>query len=127
MTSRSGVGEGQGAEQDGVHHGEDGEIRAEADGERHESGGCEPGVLRSRPCGVAELPAEFIERLKPARFAALFLNAVQAAELDAGAPCGLCRRDAGADEVVRVLIDMKLEFLGHAVLEIVAGFQHTQE
>jgi hypothetical protein len=58
--------------------------------------------------------------LKPAGFAAFFLSAVQAAELDSGAPCSLWRRDAGSDQIGHVLLDVESEFLRHAPFEIVA-------
>jgi hypothetical protein len=60
---------------------------------------------------VAELPPQFVERLQAAGFAAFLLSAVQAAELDSGAPCGLWGRDAGPDQVGHVLTDVEAEFL----------------
>jgi hypothetical protein len=69
---------------------------------------------------VAELPPEFVERLKPACFAAFFLSAVQAAELDSGAPCRFLRRYAGSNQIGYIFLDVESEFLGHAPFEIVA-------
>jgi hypothetical protein len=69
---------------------------------------------------VAELPPEFVERLKPACFAAFFLSAVQAAELDSGAPCCLLRRHARSHQIGHVLLDVESEFLRHATFEAVA-------
>ena len=82
----AGIGKRQRAEKDGIHHSKNGEIRADADGEGQQGGGRESGRFSQHPDSVAKLPGQFIEGVKPARLAALFLNCVQAAELDAGAP-----------------------------------------
>ena len=80
-----------------------------------------PGVLRSNRAAWRSCLAQFVEGVEAARFAAVFLDAVQAAELDAGAPCRFLRRHAGAHQVVRVLLDVKPQLLGHSLLEIAAG------
>jgi hypothetical protein len=58
--------------------------------------------------------------LKTAGFAAFFLSAVQAAELDSGAPCCLLRRHARSNQIGYIFLDVESEFLGHAPFEIVA-------
>jgi hypothetical protein len=69
---------------------------------------------------VAQLPPKFVERLNSARFAAFFLSAVQAAELDSRAPCRLLRRNARSHQIGHVLLDVESEFLRHAPFKIVA-------
>ena len=85
-----------------------------------------PGVLRSSRAAWRSCLAQFVEQVKPAGFAAFFLDAVQAAELDAGAPGRFSRRHAGAHQVVRVLLDVEPQFLGHALFEIAPGLEHTR-
>jgi hypothetical protein len=67
---------------------------------------------------VAQLPEQFIEQAKSACFAAIFLDARQAAELDSRPPGRYWRWDAGAQQVVSALLDVKSQLVGHALLEV---------
>jgi hypothetical protein len=50
-----GFGHGQRPEQHGVDHREDGDIGAETDGQRHNDGGAEAGLVQQQPRGVAQV------------------------------------------------------------------------
>jgi hypothetical protein len=84
-----GIREGEGPEQDGVHHAEDGGVRADAQGQREDGGGGEERGLRERAASEADVLQQAVHRHRHLR--------ILLARGNAGARPG-CRRLSASNE-----------------------------
>ncbi len=105
-------------EQRGVDDTEDRRIDANAQRQGRNRGGRETGCLAKGPESVAEVLTQFIGPAQPLRLAAFLFDRLQSAKLHAREPFGLGWGDPGPDQILRVAIDVCLQFRSHPSLHI---------
>src|SRR5205823_6035438 len=92
--------------------------RPETEAEGPERRGREPRRLPQSAGGVPYVVMQLVEEAQSAGLAAVRLDVVHTAELDARAARGALGREPGTDEVVRVLLEMEKDLPRHLVFEV---------
>ena len=113
-TSCSGVGKGQRAQHQRVHHAEDGDVGADAEGENENGDEGEAAVAAEGAEGVLQILQKNVEFHKSSRFAVLVFRLFHAAEADERLAAGFVGSQAALD----VLFDGELDVRGDLGFEV---------
>jgi hypothetical protein len=106
---------GQEAEEDLVHEGEEGRAGPDADGERRDRGGGEPGTSGEAARGVARVADRILQPAPDPGLSHVFLDLLDAAHLDGGPPAGL----AFAQALLTQIRDPALQVIAQLAAEVV--------
>src|SRR5579862_6922813 len=93
------VGKWKRAQQDGIDHRKNCEVRAEAHGESEKRRYGEARRFSEQTRGVGDFAAKLVEKVELASFTAIFLRAADTAEFYFCAARGLLRRNSAAHEI----------------------------
>ena len=96
-------------DEDGVVHGERRAGESDAEPKSKHRGGGQPALLHEQAHRKSQVLPDFFQPPRPAGVAAQFLDLIQAAELEAGAPAGLPRRQSGPDVVGCLPLDVVVQ------------------
>ena len=105
----------QGPQQNGIHHAEDRDIGADAQGQDQHGHRCKATVAAQRAQRVPQVLQQDIERRQAARFAMPLLGLRNAAEARQSLAAGFPRREAAP----QILFDREFEVCGHLRIELV--------
>ena len=108
--------DGKPPQQRGVQQREERRVEADPDGERDRGGGRQPRVFPKQPTSVVEVLAESVDLPNAPTSAAVFLDDVQLAELDASLPPRLPTRQAAGFVPLDGALEMKVQLLVQIVL-----------
>src|SRR5262249_39810044 len=109
-----------------VDDGEDRGIRADAERERQDRGGRVARALAERPPSVAHVLEHGLEEHRAARVAGLLLRLVDAAELDERRAPGLRGREAAAQALLGLPVEVEGELLLELALLPLRAEEHAQ-
>src|SRR5262245_28303757 len=123
---RVGVAKRQRLDQNGSDDGEDGGGRADAERECQHRDKREDGRSPQRTNGVAKVEQRILKERRTELIARALLEALHAAELDVRLPPCLIRRHAGAQVLVRLLLDVKPDFFIETAFERVRAGERSQ-
>jgi hypothetical protein len=102
-------------------------IRAEANGQRQQSGHCKRRTLAQQSRGIFQLPAKLIKEVQAQGFPAIRFDVDAAAKLFPYLARRLLARHAGTHQIVRILLDVEAQLLGHPLFEIAAPRKHGKQ
>src|SRR5262245_42548233 len=123
---RVGVAKRQRLDQDRSDDGEDGGGRADAEREGQHRDQREDGRSPQRTNGVAKVEQRIQKERRTELIARALFELVHAAELDVRLPPRLIRRHAGAQVLVRLLLDVKSDFFIEATFERIRAGERSQ-
>ncbi len=126
--------------QDAVHHGEDGGISADHQGDQQDGGACDTGRALQTPQRIPSVAAETVEPGTRPGLADPFFHLIDTTELDARlAPC-VIRRHAARHQIADVLVEMEPQLLLKVAIEaltaeprhdaghvLLRGFEHERD
>jgi hypothetical protein len=98
--------------QDGIDDGEDGGVGADAESESEDDDGSEARIFAERAEGKAEILLSDFEKGETAAITIGFLGGFDAAEFQEGLAAGFGGRQAGAEVVVDVQLQVGFDFFG---------------
>ena len=111
----------------GIGDTEDGRRRGHAERDDEHTAGGEAGIPPQAADSEPEVLRQLIEESQAARLAAVVLRALHAAEVHPGAPRRFPPGQAGADQVVRMGVEVKPHLLVERVLEALPPAQRHQK
>jgi hypothetical protein len=107
---------GQRAEQDGIDDGEDGGVSANAESESQDGDGGEAGIFAERAEGETKILSSDLEKRESAAGAVGFLGGFDAAKFQEGLAAGFGGRQAGAEVVVDMELEVGFDFIGEVAV-----------
>src|SRR5262249_10036351 len=109
-----------------VHDGEDGGVRSDGKCEGEDHGYGEPGIAAKLAASVTEILTEGFEKRECVVVAVGLRRSLDSAELEQGLAAGLLRSHAGAEIVVDVHLEMRLELFGELTVFPLAVWEFPQ-